>query len=137
MVEEAVALTIQSAAIGRAGEVLILDMGEPVLIEDVAKMMASGSPRNIEIIYTGLRPGEKLHELLIGEGEIDDRPFHPEITQTLVPAISEDSLATLLAHEAPLSARPLMERACDLARPRARAASERPSRPVAEPAHAN
>jgi FlaA1/EpsC-like NDP-sugar epimerase len=137
MVEEAVALTIQSAAIGRAGEVLILDMGEPVLIEDVAKMMASGSPRNIEIIYTGLRPGEKLHELLIGEGEIDDRPFHPEITQTLVPAISEASLAGLLDPAAPLNARPLMERACDLVRPRAVPASDSPSRPVAEPAHAN
>jgi FlaA1/EpsC-like NDP-sugar epimerase len=137
MVEEAVALTIQSAAIGRAGEVLILDMGEPVLIEDVAKMMASGSPRNIEIIYTGLRPGEKLHELLIGEGEIDDRPFHPEITQTLVPAISEDSLATLLAHEAPLSARPLMEKACGLAKTTPATTSDGPSRPVAEPAHAN
>jgi FlaA1/EpsC-like NDP-sugar epimerase len=116
MVEEAVALTIQSAAIGRPGEVLILDMGEPVLIEDVAKLIASGSPRNIAIEYIGLRPGEKLHELLIGAGEIDDRPFHSEITQTMVPPITETTLGSLLDPVAPTQARSLMESACEEAR---------------------
>ena len=112
MVEEAVALDHPVRRVGRAGEVLILDMGEPVLIDDVAKLMASGSPRKIAIEYTGLRPGEKLHEELIGEGEIDDRPFHPEITQTLVPAISEASLSTLLDRAAPAQAEALMIGAC-------------------------
>src|SRR3712207_6953395 len=46
------------------GDVLILDMGEPVRILDVAQRMIAMSGKDVEIIYTGLRPGEKLHEIL-------------------------------------------------------------------------
>ena len=41
-------------------------MGEPVRIDDVARRLAAQAPRPIEIVYTGLRPGEKLHEVLFG-----------------------------------------------------------------------
>ena len=61
-VEEAVQLVIQAGAIGGAGEVLVLDMGEPVRIEHVAQRLIAQSESPIEIVYTGLRPGEKLHE---------------------------------------------------------------------------
>jgi dTDP-glucose 4,6-dehydratase len=81
-IPEACQLVIQAGAIGRPGEVLILDMGEPVKILDVAKRMIRMSGKPIEIIYTGLRPHEKLHEDLIGEGEVDERPFHDKITHT-------------------------------------------------------
>ncbi len=56
-VEEAVQLVIQAGAIGRSGEAMVLDMGEPVRIADVAKRLADQADRPIEIIYTGLRPG--------------------------------------------------------------------------------
>ena len=73
-VSEAVHLVLQSVLVGQHGETLILDMGEPVRIADIGKRMieVSGSP--IEIIYTGLRPGEKLHETLYSASEnVDDR----------------------------------------------------------------
>ena len=79
-IPEACQLVVQAGGIGRPGEVLILDMGEPVKILDVAKRMIRMSGKPIEIVFTGLRPHEKLHEELIGVGERDDRPFHDKIT---------------------------------------------------------
>ena len=66
-VQEAVQLTIQAGALGRSGHVLILDMGEPVRIVDVANRLIGQSARPISIVYTGMRPGEKLHEVLFTE----------------------------------------------------------------------
>ncbi len=86
-VEEAVQLVIQAGAIGRPGEALVLDMGEPVRIADVARLLAERCERHIGIDYTGLRPGEKLTEVLLGEGEIDDRPIHPMISHVEVPPL--------------------------------------------------
>jgi FlaA1/EpsC-like NDP-sugar epimerase len=86
-VPEAVQLVIQAAAVGGPGEALVLDMGEPVRIMDVARQMAAASPRDIEIVYTGLRPGEKLHEDLIGADEHDTRPRHPLISHVTVPPL--------------------------------------------------
>lgn len=86
-VEEAVELVIQAGAIGRPGEALVLDMGQPVRIDDVARRLAAQSGRPVEIVYTGLRPGEKLHEELLGDGETDLRPLHPLITHVPVPPI--------------------------------------------------
>jgi FlaA1/EpsC-like NDP-sugar epimerase len=87
-VQEAVQLVIQAGAIGGDGEVLVLDMGEPVRIAEVAERMVAASPRDIDIIYTGLRPGEKVHEVLFGSGEDDERPFHPLISHVSVPPMS-------------------------------------------------
>ena len=70
-------LVVQAGAVGRSGEALVLDMGSPVRIDDVARRFAAQSERPIEIVYTGLRPGEKLHEVLFGTGELDQRPAHP------------------------------------------------------------
>jgi dTDP-glucose 4,6-dehydratase len=73
-VSEAVHLVLQSVLVGTHGETLILDMGEPVRIADIAKRMIEVSGRPIEIVYTGLRPGEKLHETLYSASEnVDDR----------------------------------------------------------------
>ncbi len=80
LVEEAALLVINAGAIGRDGEVLVLDMGEPVKIADVARRFADQHTPPLEIVFTGLRPGEKLHEDLIADGETGDRPFHPMIT---------------------------------------------------------
>ena len=60
-IPEAVQLVIQAGAFGRDGEALVLDMGQPVKIVDVAKRLAAQSERPIKVVYTGLREGEKLH----------------------------------------------------------------------------
>jgi FlaA1/EpsC-like NDP-sugar epimerase len=84
-IQESVQLVIQAAAIGRDGEALVLDMGEPVSIDSVARHLIELSGRQIEIEYTGLREGEKMHEELLGEGEADSRPIHELISHTSVP----------------------------------------------------
>lgn len=91
-IPEACQLVIQAGGIGRQGEVLILDMGEPVKILDVAKRMIAQSGKQIEIVYTGLRHGEKLHEELVAEGEGDERPFHQKITHAHVDTLSPEML---------------------------------------------
>ena len=91
-VHEAVALTIQAGAIAEPGEVLVLDMGEPVRIADVARRLGDQAVPPVRITYTGLRPGEKLHEVLLGDGEQDCRPRHPLISQVDVPPLSFEQL---------------------------------------------
>jgi FlaA1/EpsC-like NDP-sugar epimerase len=86
-VQEAVQLVIQAAAVGRDGEVLVLDMGEPVRIDEVARRLAADAPRPVEVVYTGLRPGEKLHEDLLAADEVDERPSHPLVSQVPVPPL--------------------------------------------------
>ena len=86
-VQEAVQLVIQAAAIGRDGEALVLEMGEPVSIDAVAKQLIELSGKNIDIVYTGLRPGEKMHEEFLGDGEPDNRPVHPLVSHTPVPPL--------------------------------------------------
>lgn len=86
-IPEAASLVIQAGAMGTGGEVFILDMGEPIKILDLAKKMihlsgleaGTDSKRgDIEIKFTGLRPGEKLHEeLLIGDNIFGTE--HPKI----------------------------------------------------------
>jgi len=80
-VEEAVQLVLQAGAIGRPGEVLVLDMGDPIRILDVATRMIGESGRAVEVVFTGLRPGEKLTETLLGHDEPDRRDRHPLISQ--------------------------------------------------------
>jgi FlaA1/EpsC-like NDP-sugar epimerase len=93
--DEAVQLVLQAAVVGGSGEVLILDMGEPVRIADIARRLAAQSCRQAEIVYTGLRPGEKLCEDLLGSDEVDHRPRHPLIRHAQVKPIDPDELATL------------------------------------------
>lgn len=94
-VQEAVQLVIQAAAVGAKGQALILDMGAPVRIDDVARRLASQARRQIEIVYTGLRPGEKLHEDLLGAHETDERSSHPLVTQAPVPPVSTEQALAL------------------------------------------
>ncbi|GAA4706386.1 nucleoside-diphosphate sugar epimerase/dehydratase [Nocardioides conyzicola] len=91
-IEEACQLVVQAAAIGSAGEALVLDMGEPVRILDVANQLIRQDGGKAKIEFTGLRPGEKMHEDLFGEGEPRDvRPEHPMVSHVPVPAVSRRS----------------------------------------------
>ncbi|MGY1724539.1 polysaccharide biosynthesis protein [Blastococcus sp. SYSU DS0533] len=94
-IPEAVELVIQAGAIGTGGEALVLDMGEPVRIADVAAQLIAMEGRPIPIMFTGLRPGEKLHEELFGKEELDSRPVHPLISHVPVPAVEGDLEAWL------------------------------------------
>ena len=87
-VKEAVRLVLQSAVIGESGETLILDMGGPIKILEVAKRLIAASGKRIEIVFTGLRPGEKLHETLFSLGEQSAPTSHPLITKTSVQPLS-------------------------------------------------
>jgi dTDP-glucose 4,6-dehydratase len=92
-VSEAVHLVLQSAIIGEHGETLILDMGQPVSIDSIARHMIEVSGRNIDIKYTGLREGEKLHEILVSSGENVEIRNHPFIMHTRVePTFSLEEL---------------------------------------------
>lgn len=82
-IPEAVQLVLQAAAVGQNGEVFILDMGDPIKIADLAQDMIRLSGlqegRDICIEYTGLRPGERLHEKLFSEDENLTHTVHEKI----------------------------------------------------------
>jgi FlaA1/EpsC-like NDP-sugar epimerase len=95
LVEEAALLVINAGAIGRDGEVLVLDMGEPVRIADVARRFADQHHPALEIVFTGLRPGEKLHEDLVAQDEAGERPFHPLVTHVRALGMPFEHVASL------------------------------------------
>ena len=68
-IPEACQLVLQAAVVGHSGETLVLDMGEPIRISEVAKTLIEQSGKNIEIVYTGLRENEKLSEELFDDTE--------------------------------------------------------------------
>lgn len=82
-IPEAVRLVVQAGAIGDAGEVLILDMGEPVRIYDLAQQLINLLRPGTEIEITGLRAGEKLHEILVATDEAGVARVHPRIIHAI------------------------------------------------------
>jgi FlaA1/EpsC-like NDP-sugar epimerase len=82
-IPEAVQLIMQAGAMGQGGEIFILDMGEPVRILDLARDIITLSglepEKDIRIVFTGLRPGEKLYEELLTAGEEVKSTLHEKI----------------------------------------------------------
>jgi FlaA1/EpsC-like NDP-sugar epimerase len=89
-VQEAVQLVLQAAALSKGGEVFTLDMGEPVTIVDLAKGLIRLSGRiphrDIDIVFTGARPGEKLTEDVADPLEESLPSIHPSIRASRPPA---------------------------------------------------
>ncbi|WLP95218.1 nucleoside-diphosphate sugar epimerase/dehydratase [Psychrobacter sp. M13] len=105
-IPEAANLVIQAGAMAKGGEVFVLDMGDPVKIVDLAQRMIQLSgfevkddehPQgDIEVIFTGLRPGEKLYEeLIIGEDNVEDTD-HPLIMQAMEHSFPLNDLEDIL-----------------------------------------
>lgn len=103
--QEAVELVLQSTAISVGGDIFLLDMGDEVNITDMARQMIelsgltvrdeSNPDGDIEIVFTGLRPGEKLYEELFISGEPEPSP-HPLIMRVREPYIKTQELYSLL-----------------------------------------
>ena len=100
-VHEAVQLVVQAGAIGTSGDVMVLEMGEPVSIVSVARQLIAESENPVEIFYTGLRPGEKMAEELFGTGEKPRRSAHPLVWQTSVPPLDIETLPSWLSQHNP------------------------------------
>jgi len=100
-VAEAAELVIQAGALGADGEVLVLDVGEPVRIADVAARLVAQADRDVDIVFTGLRPGEKLHEVLWAGDESPRRGPHPLITHVRAPRLGPEVIDGLLATREP------------------------------------
>ena len=101
-IPEASQLVLEAAGIGKGGEVFILDMGEPVRIVDMARELVRLSglkpDEDIEIVFTGTRPGEKLFEELALEGENATHTHHPKVFVGSVRRQDPEVLATGLAN---------------------------------------
>src|SRR6266568_3921067 len=97
---EATQLLLQAGLMGRGGEVLVLDMGEPVRILDLARDMirlSGADPDRIRIVFTGLRPGEKLFEEPLASEEATLPTPHPKLRISLVRPGSRDAVEQMVA----------------------------------------
>jgi FlaA1/EpsC-like NDP-sugar epimerase len=101
-IPEAARLVLQAGAIGESGQVLVLDMGEPVKIVDLARDMIRLSGRSVDdipIVFTGLRPGEKLYEELLADADSTISTPIPQLRIALLES-RQHSVAELLRRAA-------------------------------------
>jgi FlaA1/EpsC-like NDP-sugar epimerase len=99
-IPEAAQLVLQAASMGRGGEIFVLDMGEPIKIVDLARNLIRLSGFNedeIKIEFTGLRPGEKMHEELLADDEQTQRTPHPKLRIAKARGVEDGWLVELLA----------------------------------------
>ncbi|MHB8353689.1 MAG: polysaccharide biosynthesis protein [Burkholderiales bacterium] len=99
-IHEAVELVIQAGSLAHGGEIFLLDMGEPVRIADLARNMirlAGYGQNDIEIVYTGLRPGEKLFEELLIASSKAMSTAHPKVMQADEPCMTRAALQSAVS----------------------------------------
>src|SRR5690606_40326238 len=99
-IPEAVQLVLQAAALGKGGEVFVLDMGEPVKIVDLARTLIRlhglEPDKDIEIVFTGRRPGEKLYEEVLTAEEGTEATKYDRIFSAKVRVPDREKLARML-----------------------------------------
>ena len=121
-IPEASQLVLQAAAMGAGGQIFLLDMGEPVKIVDLAKQMITLSGfrpgEDIEIVFSGVRPGEKLFEELRTEGENIEPTVHPKIlvwkSRPVAPARVSDAMTRFVGLAGCLDREPIVVALRDL-----------------------
>jgi len=99
-ISEAAQLVLQAGLTGQSGQIFVLDMGEPVKIADLARLLirlSGKTERDAPIIYTGLRPGEKLTEELLADDETSAPTPHPKLRVAKVPAAAPEAAADIAA----------------------------------------
>lgn len=102
-IPEAVRLVLQAGAVGDPGETLILDMGEPVKVMEIAQRLIEHHDPSVRIEITGLRAGEKLHEVLVAGHERGVRRYHTRVIHTDPQAgLDLDAIVVELARRARL-----------------------------------
>ncbi|MFL9865260.1 nucleoside-diphosphate sugar epimerase/dehydratase [Paraburkholderia fungorum] len=98
-IPEASQLVLQASSMGRGGEIFILDMGEPVKIVDLARdliRLYGFNEEHIRIVFTGLRPGEKLYEELLADDETTTLTPHPKLRTAQARGVPDNFLDELL-----------------------------------------
>jgi FlaA1/EpsC-like NDP-sugar epimerase len=111
-IPEASRLVIQAGSLARGGEIFVLDMGEPVKIVDLAVNLIKLSGYSVEEIginYSGIRPGEKMFEELLGENEVHGEAVFPKIFIGKARFEQEDEVSYLLRHFEELSSQELKD----------------------------
>ncbi|MBK7079734.1 MAG: polysaccharide biosynthesis protein [Betaproteobacteria bacterium] len=99
-ISEATQLLLQAGLQGRSGEILVLDMGEPVRIVDLARdliRLSGADPDRIAVVFTGLRPGEKLFEELLATEEATLPTTHPKLRIAQARAANRDAVGQMIA----------------------------------------
>jgi len=98
LISEAVDLVLQSASFSEDDAIYVLEMGKPVRIVDLARQMIElmAPDRDIEIVFTGLRPGEKIHERLVDSDESRHETAHPMVYRVHRPVGSEQPVLDML-----------------------------------------
>lgn len=98
-IPEASRLVLQAGALAQGGEIFVLDMGEPVKIVDLAKnliRLSGKSEDDIQIKFTGIRPGEKMYEELLNENEIHPEQVYEKIYRGKVRNFSKDEVEAII-----------------------------------------
>lgn len=117
-IPEASRLVIQAGTLARGGELFVLDMGDPVKIVDLAKNLISLSGYSIEEIgieFTGLRPGEKMYEELLNEGEVHPEQVFPKIHIGKAVLMDQDILQQFMSDFEQMSKEEIRERLLEIA----------------------